>query len=75
MGEIEIPVNGSIGEHQHNEETEYYIILDGSGIVNDNAIDSKVSKGDVVITGNGASHSIKNTGDIPFKMIAVIITD
>lgn len=71
---INIPTGGSIGDHEHKEETEYYIILDGIGQIKDNGILQEVKKGDVVITGGGASHSIKNIGDDVFKMIAIIIT-
>jgi len=40
----------------------------------DNGVKKYVKSGDVVITGNGASHSIKNTGNIPLKLHAIIIT-
>ena len=71
---LNIPQNASIGDHEHKEETEYYIILDGKGQVKDNGILHEVNKGDVVITGGGASHSIKNIGNIELKILAVIIT-
>ena len=71
---INIPVKGSIGDHEHKEETEYYIILEGKGQVKDNGKIKIVAKGDVVITGGGASHSIENIGDNELKMIAIIIT-
>jgi len=71
---ITIPVDGSIGEHQHDNETEYYIILSGKGIVVDDGIEKEVNAGETVVTGNGASHSIRNIGNEDLKMIAVIIT-
>ena len=71
---INIPKDASIGDHDHKEETEYYIILEGKGQVNDNDILYEINKGDVVITGGGASHSIKNIGNEELKMIAIIIT-
>ena len=75
LSEIVIPVGSSIGEHEHSGETEYYIILEGRGIVRDNGVDTEVKPGDVVVTNNGAKHSIKTIGDVPVKMIAVIVTD
>jgi mannose-6-phosphate isomerase-like protein (cupin superfamily) len=71
---INIPVNASIGDHEHKDETEYYIILKGKGQVIDDGKMKTVTEGDVVITGGGASHSIENIGDIELKMIAIIIT-
>lgn len=64
----------SIGNHRHDSETEYYFILSGTGTVNDDGKEVQVSMGDSVITGNGASHSIKNTGSVPLVFYAIIIT-
>lgn len=75
MSEIVIPAGASIGEHEHSGETEYYVILEGHGIVCDDGVNKKVKPGDVVVTNNGAKHSIATTGDQPLRMIAVIVTD
>jgi len=64
----------SIGYHQHDSETEYYFILSGTGIVNDDGKEVQVKQGDSIITGNGASHSIKNSGSVPLVFHAVIVT-
>ena len=64
----------SVGNHEHLTETEYYIILSGKGTVNDNGEEKPIKAGDVMITGNGASHSISNTGDAPLVFHAVIVT-
>jgi len=64
----------SIGNHSHETETEYYIILSGSGTVSDNGRDLPVKAGDVMVTGNGAAHSISNTGDAPLVFQAIIVT-
>lgn len=74
LSEITLPPGASIGEHRHDSETEYYIILEGEGIVKDNGLDTPIQAGDVVVTGDGSSHSIKNTGTSPLKFIALIIT-
>ena len=74
FAEITLNPGCSIGYHQHISETEYYFILSGEGIVNDDGKEAPVKKGDSIITGNGASHSIKNTGSIPLVFHAVIIT-
>jgi len=74
LAELTLPAGASIGEHEHNGETEYYIILEGEGLVIDNGQDMPVKAGEVVVTGDGSSHSILNTGTTDLKMIAVIIT-
>ncbi len=74
FSEVTLPPGASVGEHRHDLETEYYTILEGTGVVMDNGVKKCVKSGDVVITGNGASHSIKNTGNIPLKLHAIIIT-
>ena len=65
----------SIGEHEHKKETEYYYILSGKGIVREKDGLKDVGPGDVVITGDGESHSIANTGDEDLIFVAVIILD
>ncbi len=72
--EIDIPAGAGIGDHDHVNETEYYVILEGKGIVNDNGTEIEVGSGDVIATGNGARHSIRNTARVPLRLLAVIIT-
>lgn len=74
LAEITLAPGASIGEHEHDAETEYYIILSGTGIVADDGIDKPVSRGDVVITGNGGRHSIRNAGQEPLVFHAAVIT-
>ncbi|WP_152513021.1 cupin domain-containing protein [Treponema pedis] len=59
LSEMTIPCNGSIGEHQHIDETEIYIIKSGIATINDNSVKKVVGAGDVIITYNGEFHSIK----------------
>ena len=72
--ELTLEPGASIGNHIHESEAEYYFILSGSGIVNDNGVDTPVEAGDTVLTKDGASHSIKNTGTLPLVLYAVIVT-
>jgi mannose-6-phosphate isomerase-like protein (cupin superfamily) len=74
LAELTLPPGASIGYHRHDNETEYFLILSGEGEVNDNGAVKTVKTGDAVITGNGASHSIKNTGAAPLVFHAVIVT-
>jgi mannose-6-phosphate isomerase-like protein (cupin superfamily) len=72
--EVELPPGASIGSHAHDTETEYFIFLEGAGMANDNGVEVPVQKGDVMITGNGAFHSLKNTGPVPLIFNAIIVT-
>jgi mannose-6-phosphate isomerase-like protein (cupin superfamily) len=74
LAQMTLPPGASIGEHQHNSETEYYLILSGTGQVNDNGHAQTVVPGDVVVTGNGDRHSILNNGIEPLVFHAVIMT-
>ena len=74
LAEVTLEPGSSIGFHRHDSETEYYFILSGTGSVNDDGNEVNVKQGDSVITGNGASHSIKNTGSDALVFHAVIVT-
>jgi mannose-6-phosphate isomerase-like protein (cupin superfamily) len=74
LAELTLRPGCSIGSHGHENETEYYVILSGEGVVNDNGTEKPVKEGDVIVTGNGASHSIRNNGSVPLVFYAVIVT-
>jgi len=74
LAEITLKPGCSIGGHSHENETEYFLILSGEGVVNDDGTEKTVKAGDTVITGNGASHSISNNGSVPLVLHAVIVT-
>lgn len=68
-----IEPGNSVGYHRHEGDFELYYVLEGEGIVNDNGFETSVRKGDVVRTGNGEFHSIKNIGDKDLELIALIL--
>jgi mannose-6-phosphate isomerase-like protein (cupin superfamily) len=74
LAEITLPPGASIGNHPHDHETEYFIFLEGAGVVNDNGTETPVKPGDVMITGDGAFHGVKNTGPVPLVFNALIVT-
>ena len=74
VGEMTLPPGASIGDHVHDQETEYYIITDGIAVVFDGGVDHRVGRGDIIVTGGGASHRIRNGGGTPLKIIAFIVT-
>jgi mannose-6-phosphate isomerase-like protein (cupin superfamily) len=74
LAEITLPPGASIGKHSHDAETEYFLVVSGSGAVDDNGVEKQVSAGDSIITGGGAYHSVKNTGAVPLILHAAIVT-
>jgi len=74
IGEMTIPPDAGIGDHRHDAETEYYLITEGHGVVLDEGEDHRVTRGDVIVTGGGASHRIRNAGSADLKIIAFIVT-
>ena len=63
----------SIGFHNHDDEEELFYILRGTGTVNDDGKEEIVRAGDAILTGDGAGHSIANTGDEPLEIMATIL--
>ena len=70
---LTLPPGASIGVHEHLKEDEVYIITQGCGILDDGHTETVVSVGDAVLTGNGESHAIRNDGDSPLEIVAVIM--
>lgn len=67
-----IPPGAGIGPHQHEGEDEVYIVLKGSGVLDDGQQREAVGPGDAVLTGRGGSHSVENSGDEDLELAAII---
>lgn len=63
----------SIGYHVHQNESETYYILSGTGEYDDNGTIVTVHPGDVTFTSSGEGHAIKNIGEEPLELIALIL--
>ena len=70
---VTIPAGCSIGDHPHNGETEFYYILKGEGVFNDNGKEVILHAGDIAATGWGEVHGIENKSDEVLEMIALIV--
>ncbi|MDR2849257.1 MAG: cupin domain-containing protein [Verrucomicrobiota bacterium] len=68
-----LPPGASIGNHTHEAEDEIYLVLSGSGIIQEKGEWVPVRAGDAILTGQGGSHGVENTGDEPLVIAAVII--
>lgn len=71
--ELTLAPGASIGLHDHAGEDEVFIIQSGSGAVIDNGVETAVAAGDAIVTGRGASHSIRNTSGADLVVTAVIM--
>lgn len=71
--ELVLSPGAGIGEHQHIDEDEIFIIQKGSGVIVDGGKEQEVSAGDSILTGKGASHSIVNTGKEDLIVTAIIM--
>lgn len=69
---LSVAVGASIGVHSHEQEEEVYIVLRGHGRVLEAGTAVEIGPGDSVLTGNGASHAVENTGAEPLEMLAFI---
>ncbi len=65
----------SIGEHDHQHETEFYYILQGDAVFSDNGVLRTVHPGDVCATGYGQRHSLENQTAAPVELVALIVTE
>jgi mannose-6-phosphate isomerase-like protein (cupin superfamily) len=71
--ELILPPGASIGPHDHIDEDEIYLIQKGRGLMTDGGKEFEVAEGDAILTGQGASHSIKNTGSGDLVVTAIIL--
>ena len=71
-----IPPHGSIGFHQHVENTEPYYVIKGKGIFEDNDhTETEIHPGDVCVIEVGQSNAIKNPFDEPLEFMALVINE
>lgn len=70
---IELAAGGMIAEHPHTDDAEIYYLLDGEAVVTDNERTEVLHAGDVVYTGNGNRHSIRNASSEPIHFLAIIL--
>ena len=68
-----IPPGATIGKHEHVNEDELYVVLAGSGLLDDGATQTRINPGDAVLTGGGASHAVINDGKETLEILAVIV--
>jgi len=73
FAKITVDAGSSIGYHVHEGEMEAFHIVSGSAEFSDNGETVILSVGDTALTSDGFGHSVKNAGDTPLEMIALIL--
>lgn len=73
MARITLNKNCSIGYHVHENETEIFHFISGSGTVDDNGTIREVTGGDSLITPSGCGHAVSNKNDEPLIIFATIV--
>ncbi len=69
---LTIPPGASIGEHEHLHEDEIYLILSGTGVIQEGDARTRVKAGDAVLTGKGGRHAVANDGAESLVIAAII---
>ncbi len=75
FAKIVVKPGDSIGKHPHHGEKEIYYFLSGSGKAHDDEKVCDIEAGDVMVTPDGHSHSIENTGNEDLIYLALILKD
>ena len=73
IAEITVPVGGSIGFHQHENEEEIFYFISGEGEIDDNGTREKIIPGEAMLTPHLNGHAVYNTGVQPLVLLAVIL--
>ena len=73
FAELTIPPGASIGLHRHDGNVEAYYFLEGKGRYVDNGDIYEVAAGDLTLVDDHGSHGVENTGDVPLKLIGLIL--
>ena len=72
---VTIPAGCSIGYHEHQHETEWYYLLKGEAVYNDNGVEVPMHAGDLSITPHGEGHALENRSTEPVELIALIVME
>ncbi len=70
---ITLEPGSSIGYHVHENETEIFYFVSGTGKVDDNGQIKAVAAGDCMFTPSGTGHSVQNDGNEALVFFAVIV--
>ena len=65
----------SVGYHDHQHETEFYYIIKGEAVFQDDDQEVLLHAGDIAATGYGHSHGLINRTEEPVELIALSVME
>jgi mannose-6-phosphate isomerase-like protein (cupin superfamily) len=73
VGIVRLEPGGSIGEHSHQDEEDFYYCISGRGVVVDNGQEYPFTPGTLQITRSGESQAIRNTGETELVFLGALV--
>ena len=73
FAKLTLEPGASIGFHEHDDEEEIFVIVQGKGRMQDGDELCELCPGDTILTGDGAGHAVESIGDQALVMVAVIV--
>ena len=64
-----IPPSASFGLHAHENDNEFYVVLEGEGVYQQGDEKVNVKKGDIMMNAPYTQHGICNTGEKDMKLL------
>ncbi|MGH9823907.1 MAG: cupin domain-containing protein, partial [Blastocatellia bacterium] len=71
LAEELLPPGHAVLPHHHDEIEEVYYILEGSGVMTVGNEQREVASGDAIYVPRGNTHTLKNTGSEPIRLLLV----
>ena len=68
---VVMPPNSSMGVHEHGQDEEMYIILEGEGLMTIEGKEKRVGKGDMILNKPGGKHGLLNDTDSEIELLIV----
>lgn len=75
LAQITLPKGAGIGYHLHKNEQEFFHVLSGEALYNDNGNPAVLRQGDSCLTVSGQGHSVENVCDNDLRLMALIMLD
>lgn len=73
VGVVRLEPGGSIGQHSHQDEEDFYYCISGTGVVVDNGQEHPFTPGTLQITRSGESQAIRNTGETELVFLGALV--
>ena len=74
FAEITVEPGCSIGTHRHDDEAEFFYVLEGEPTVLDEGVQKTLHPGDAHLCCSGDTHGLRNDTDKTARVLAVIPT-